>query len=144
MPLARPPGSSLTFHAQSDIEAEVAQHRVRMNSSGSVLSPDPERRPVAQGKAEEARAAVRSSPFGHSARVSIAPAALRHVYVMRHGLKETNNPSRDNLELPLTTEGLGGLTALRACLDARGIRFDAVLTSPFRRCLDTAAALQPS
>lgn len=135
------------YHTQADVSRVVADE-IRLMKSQSSLSPQAVRAAAPPGEqrraVEEARAAVRISLRGESARVSIAPAPLRNVFVMRHGLKETNSPSRDNLELPLTAEGLGGLASLRACLDARGVRFDAVLTSPFRRCLDTAAALQPS
>eukprot|EP00928_Gymnodinium_smaydae_P044383 TRINITY_DN29610_c0_g1_i1.p1 TRINITY_DN29610_c0_g1~~TRINITY_DN29610_c0_g1_i1.p1 ORF type:complete len:312 (+),score=60.27 TRINITY_DN29610_c0_g1_i1:108-938(+) len=67
----------------------------------------------------------------------------RRVYIMRHGVKQENVLTRDNFTTELVGEGLAALAALRLYLDAHGVAFRTVLSSPFLRCRQTAAALAP-
>ena len=68
----------------------------------------------------------------------------RRLYVVRHGQKESNKEDSDNFELSLLPEASESLGALHKYLDAAGIHFDAMLSSPFRRCRQTASILAPS
>lgn len=71
------------------------------------------------------------------------PRRRRRIYVMRHGVKQENIPTRDNFTTELVADGLDGLAALADYLEAHQIRFATCLCSPFLRCRQTAAALVP-
>ena len=68
----------------------------------------------------------------------------RRIYVMRHGEKTKNTPSRDNFALALVPEAYDQLKVLRRFLEAHEVAFGTVLASPFLRCRQTASALAPS
>ena len=68
----------------------------------------------------------------------------RRIYIVRHGPKECNTKDADNFELALLPEAHAALETIRAYFDAHNTQFDTVLSSPFRRCRETASRLTPS
>ena len=74
----------------------------------------------------------------------LRPRRPRRIFIMRHGPKETNTADRDNFQLMLLPEAHDALRELHAFLEAHAVTFSAVLSSPYRRCRETAAAVAPS
>lgn len=66
-----------------------------------------------------------------------------NVYFLRHAdaLPENGDTIKCDEERPLSEEGQTQVKSLAAALRKRGLTFDLVLTSPLKRCRDTAEAL---
>jgi phosphohistidine phosphatase len=63
----------------------------------------------------------------------------RELYLIRHGLAEERGPAwPDDTRRPLTDRGMARLRKEARALDAMGVVFDAVLTSPLVRTRQTA------
>jgi phosphohistidine phosphatase len=65
-----------------------------------------------------------------------------HLYVVRHGIAEDSNEAGDSARA-LTPEGKKKLKKSIRGLRELGVNFDRVLTSPWKRALETAALLAP-
>jgi phosphohistidine phosphatase len=65
-----------------------------------------------------------------------------HLYVVRHGIAEETNEAGDAAR-ELTAEGRKKLKKSIRGLRELGVSFDRVLTSPWRRAVETAAMLAP-
>jgi phosphohistidine phosphatase len=61
------------------------------------------------------------------------------LYILRHGIAEDEAPKGDDRARRLTSRGRARMRAAAAGMRALGIRFDALLTSPFVRAVETAA-----
>jgi phosphohistidine phosphatase len=73
---------------------------------------------------------------------SFLTVASVHLYLVRHGLAgEAHHASKDDGLRPLTTAGVKRTRAVARRLKALGIRFDAILTSPLVRAVQTADIL---
>jgi phosphohistidine phosphatase len=64
------------------------------------------------------------------------------LYLVRHGLAGVANPDRDDRLRPLTPEGRRRTRAVARRLQALGLRFDGLLSSPLVRARQTAELLQ--
>lgn len=65
------------------------------------------------------------------------------LYLMRHGIAEEWDPARPDAQRALTEEGVAKLERAVLGMRALGIQFDRVLTSPWRRAVETAERLGP-
>lgn len=65
------------------------------------------------------------------------------LFVIRHAIAEDVSPNRSDADRALTDTGKAKLRQVVRGLRALDIRFDRVLTSPWRRAAQTAAALEP-
>ena len=67
------------------------------------------------------------------------------IYIIRHGRTALNlqNALQGRSDLPLDPEGVAQARAAAQRLDALGIRFDRVYTSPLRRAIQTARLVAP-
>jgi phosphohistidine phosphatase len=67
---------------------------------------------------------------------------MLHLYLIRHAeAVPSGDPNYEDDERPLTDAGRAAARALGAALAAKGVRFDAVLTSPLPRAKQTAEEL---
>ncbi len=60
------------------------------------------------------------------------------LFLLRHGIAEERFDGLDHPERALTCEGLARTAAVARSLVKRGVQVDLLLTSPFRRALETA------
>lgn len=60
------------------------------------------------------------------------------LYVLRHGIAEEGSPARPDPERRLTDEGERRLRAVLARAHEAGVAPEAILTSPYRRAIETA------
>jgi phosphohistidine phosphatase len=58
--------------------------------------------------------------------------------LLRHGIAEPRQAGRDHPDRALTTAGRQRTQLVMAALEQRGLRLDRLLTSPYRRALQTA------
>lgn len=65
------------------------------------------------------------------------------IYVVRHGVAEPKGSRDHDRDRKLTAAGKRELKRVVRGLAARGVRFDAVYTSPWKRARQTAKALGP-
>jgi phosphohistidine phosphatase len=63
------------------------------------------------------------------------------LYVVRHGIAEDAAPSGRDADRRLTAAGRTKMRAAAVGLQALGVRFDAIVTSPLPRAAETAAIL---
>jgi phosphohistidine phosphatase len=61
------------------------------------------------------------------------------LYVLRHGIAEDEGPKGDDSSRRLTPRGRARMRAAAEGMRALGLRFDAILTSPLVRAVETAA-----
>jgi phosphohistidine phosphatase len=60
------------------------------------------------------------------------------IYLLRHGIAESHSSSGRDADRRLTDEGRRKLRAVLACAQASGVRPSVIVTSPYRRALETA------
>lgn len=62
------------------------------------------------------------------------------IYMMRHGPAQgsASSPSGDDRDRPLSPKGIEEMTQAARGLAAAGVRFTRILSSPYRRALETA------
>ncbi len=62
------------------------------------------------------------------------------IYLLRHAIAENAGPGQPDADRALTAEGRDKLRRVLRCARAAGVKPSAVLSSPYRRALETAAA----
>jgi len=62
------------------------------------------------------------------------------IYLLRHAIAENARPGQPDAERALTAEGRDKLRRVLKCARAAGVKPSAILSSPYRRALETAAA----
>jgi phosphohistidine phosphatase len=60
------------------------------------------------------------------------------IYLLRHGIAESHSSSGRDADRRLTDEGRRKLRAVLACAQAAGVSPSVIVTSPYRRALETA------
>ena len=67
-----------------------------------------------------------------------------NLYILRHGIAESRDESKypNDLERPLSKKGLHKLTEVGELMDDLDIKPDYILSSPAKRCLDSARQIQ--
>ncbi len=60
------------------------------------------------------------------------------IYLLRHGIAESHSPSGKDADRRLTDEGRRKLRAVLAWAQAAGVSPSVIVTSPYRRALETA------
>jgi len=63
------------------------------------------------------------------------------LYILRHGIAEDEAPKGDDRARRLTSRGRARMRAAAAGMRRLGLRFDALLTSPLVRAVETAAVV---
>jgi phosphohistidine phosphatase len=61
------------------------------------------------------------------------------IYVLRHGIAEDARPGQPDAERALTGEGKEKLRRVLECAREAGVEPDVILSSPYRRAVETAA-----
>ena len=64
--------------------------------------------------------------------------SLADLVLLRHGIAEPRQAGQDHPERPLTAAGRQRTQLVMAALVQRGLRLDRLLSSPYRRALQTA------
>lgn len=60
------------------------------------------------------------------------------IYLLRHGIAESNSPTGRDADRRLTDEGRRKLRTVLGCAHEAGVSPSLILTSPFRRAVETA------
>lgn len=64
------------------------------------------------------------------------------IYILRHGIAEDGKAGQADSERRLTPEGKEKLRCTLACVRKAGVRPDLVLSSPYKRALETASLVR--
>ena len=64
------------------------------------------------------------------------------IYLLRHGIAEEARPGQADPSRRLTAEGREKLARILACARKAGVRPDVILSSPYKRAMETAAMAQ--